>query len=320
MPSAIALRRLVGPAVAIGLIGSIGLLGSAPASAAKTPKRPVVCRPSIVVHFGSGSEPEPEELSGALPASVLGSFAVFRRPALSSDLPPVLSAAGNELDDQLSSYYPGYVRRVAELSDGSRFFVIPALLKTEAIPPARCLPKPLRSQRPKLVEAQRKRAAEPVYCIVKVGSRTGGGSPDCVPFSEADQSPRVFLSGFTGGSTVDLVPDGVASVRITYRSVAPILARVNENAFVFTPPKVLTRQLGEALQKIIHTAVRPGKAKRHTKAQQRRLQKAVEKAFEDALLQAEPTRVEWLDGSGALLRSIEPPSSPFGNSRAPIVG
>lgn len=234
----------------------------------------------------------------------------------------MLSAAGNELDDQLSSYFPGYVRRVAELSDGSRFFVIPALVKAEAIPPARCLPKSLRSLRPKLVEEQRKRAAEPVYCTVKVGGHSRIEGPDCVPFGEVDQSPSVFVSGFTGGPTAELVPDGVASVRIAYRSVAPIVDRVSENAFVLTPPKALTRRVGEVLKKIIPSPVgaHSRKAKHLTKAQKRRLQKAVEKALEDALLQAEPTRVEWLDGSGALLRSIKPPPSPFGMRLSPIEG
>jgi hypothetical protein len=312
---ATALRRLIAPAFAIGLIG---LIGSAPASAATAPTRPASCRDSSVVLFRPGDEHEPNELVEPLAASVLANFAVLRRAALPSDQLPALNPAAQRLDDQLASYYPDAVRRVAALSDGSRFFVIPAREKATSIPPSRCLPKSLRSERPRLVEAQRKRAAEPVYCIVAVGSRAG--SSECVPFSEVDQSPRVFGSAFAGAPTVDLVPDGVASVRIDYRRVAPILARVNENAFVFTPPKALTRQLSNAFQKVLSPVLHPGKTKRLTKAQKRHREKAAEKAFENALLKAEPTRVEWLDGSGALVRRIDRPSNPFGSPIAPIEG
>ena len=45
------------------------------------------------------------------------------------------------------------------------------------------------------------------------------------------------MTTFLGGEpTIELVPDGVASVPITYQATAPIIARVNENAFLLTPP------------------------------------------------------------------------------------
>ncbi len=322
MLPALAARRLASSIAALGLIGLIGLLGSAPASAAKAPKRSSSCPPSEVVSLGSGFESEPKELSGSPAASVLGSFGVFRRAALPGDQLPALSQAGNQLDEQLASYYPGSVRHLLTLSDGSRFFVVPGFEQAESVPPARCLPKSLRSLRAKLVEEQRKRAAEPVYCIVRLGSHRSVGGFGCQPFAEIDKSPRIFLSGFNGAPTVDLVPDGVASVRIAYRTVAPIVASVSENAFVFTPPKALTLRLDQTLKKVIGSAVSSftGNAKHLTKAQKRRVQRVEEKALERALLQAEPTRVEWLDGSGALVRSIGPPPNPFDDSRALIDG
>jgi hypothetical protein len=313
-------RSLTASAVAASLIGLLG--SAAPASAAHASKRSASCGSSTIVNLGSGPEPEPKELATPLPASVLGSFAVFRRAALSGDQLPALSSAGSELDGQLASYYSGSVRQLLTLSDGSRFFVIPGLEQAENVPPARCLPKSLRSLRPKLVEQQRKHSAEPVNCIVRVGGPRHVGGSACEPFAETDKSPRVFLSAFTGGPTVDLVPDGVASVRIDYRTVAPIVAGVSENAFVFTAPKALIRRLGETLRSVIGAALSThhGKARQLTKAQKRHTQRVEEKALEKALLQAEPTRVEWLDGSGALVRSISPPPSPFDNSHAPIDG
>ncbi len=319
MSPVLAAGRLASSTVALALIGLIGLLGSAPASAAKAHKRSNSCEPSRIVSLPS--ELEPTELATPLPASVLGSFAVFRRLAQPSDQPPVLSALGNRLGDELASYYAGSVRQLLALSDGSRFFVVPGFERTEPVPPARCLPKSLRALRPKLVEAQRKHAVEPIYCVIRLGgSHRTAAEPGCEPFAEIDKSPRVFLSAFTGAPTVDLVPDGVASVRITYRTVAPIVASVSENAFVFTPPKALTLRLGQALKKVIDSAISSvtGKTKHLTKAQKHRVQQVEEKALERALLQAEPTRVEWLDGSGALVRNISPPPNPFDNSGAPI--
>ncbi len=307
MAFATALGRLMAPTFIAGLVG---VFGAAPAGAAKTPGRPSSCSSSVVSVgglLGSEREAEPKELPGPLEASILSSFAVFRRAAQPSDQLPALSLAGSDLDSELSSYYPGYVRQLLELSDGSRYFAIPAFERPAHIPPAQCLPRSLRSQRPKLVEEQRKRASEPVYCIVRVGGGADLGGPECEPFAEVDEGLRVFESAFSQAPIVDLVPDGVASVRIVYRTGAPIVATVGENAFVFTPPKLLTQHLEKILSAV--EPGRPAKAKHLTKAQKRRIELAFEKRLERALAEAEPTKIEWLGAGGALLRGISPPSA-----------
>jgi hypothetical protein len=305
-----ALKRVAVSGVITGLMC---LCGAASATAATNSKQSTSCSGSTVFiggPLGSEREAEPRALSGPLEASILDSFAVFRRAAQPSDQLPPFSSAGSDLDFELSSYYPAYVRQLFDLPDGARYFVIPAFERPTQIPPARCLPKSLRSQRPKLVEEQRKLASEPVYCIVAIDAAASDG-PQCEPFADVDAARMVFASGFSEAPVVALVPDGVASVRVVYPTGAPIVASVSENAFLLTPrkPPIHLRELLER----IAVGLRPGqqsktkhsaKAKQLTTAQKRRIEKALAKRIARALAEAEPTTVEWLAADGALVRSI----------------
>jgi hypothetical protein len=324
-----ALRRLVVARASIAAFGLLLAFGAGGALAAKRPRPAPSCNSSAPsIGGGSVSRPEGEanELPGPMESSILADFAVFRRPAEPSDQLPALNLAGEVLDSQLSSYYPGYVRQLLVLPHGGRYFAIPAFERSESIPSGRCLPPSLRPQRAKLVEEQRRRASDPVYCIVRVGGgREDVAPPDCQPFAEVDRGVSLFASAFSQGPIVGLVPDGVASVRIAYPSGTQIEASVGENAFAFTPPQAPIRRARDLVKGVVRELAsgRPAKAKRLTRAQVRRLQKAYVNLIRRALAELEPSRAEWLNAAGAPIRTIarpQPADGAFGDFVAVSTG
>ncbi len=281
-------------------------LALAPVVPAKTPKRTVKC----TVSTGGGSsegESLPAELSSPLEAGVVSRFAVLRRAALPSDQIPALSPVGVEVDSQLASFYPASVRQVLALPNGSRYFVVPGFAQSVQVPPADCLPPSLRHDRPELVEQESKLASAPVYCIVEIGREPAGS--ECVPFSLIEESPRVFGPTLPEETLVELVPDGVASVRVTYPGGASAVAAVAENAYMLVPPRAVQHMVQQALKKLQHRASRFEHDKHTTKAQQRRVLESFIKQIHGVLLAAAPLKVEWLGGAGELIRSIARPSA-----------
>src|SRR5271165_3708551 len=257
-----AVSKLVLAPVAL-LVGAV-LLALSPAALAKKPLHSVRC--DLSVGFGSSpGESVPAELSGPLEAGVLSKFAVLRRAALPSDQLPALSPVGVELDAQLASYYPSYVRQVKVVAGGGRYFVIPGLVRPQTIPPARCLSAALRRDRSKLVEQEHKLVTEPVYCIVEIGHENLGS--ECEPFATIEASPRVFAPNLAEEPIVELVPDGVASVRVTYKTGAPVLATTAENVYTL-PAHGVARKVRRRLERLAH---RLEHFKHATKAEQRHI-------------------------------------------------
>ncbi len=248
----------------------------------------------------------PEELSTPLEATILSSFAIFRRPALPSDAPPGLnlqaSGLGRELDKdyELASYYPAYVRQVARLPDGRRYFVIPAFGRPETVPPAHCYGAGIRRE---MVKQERRRLVEPVYCIIENGDNGSAPVPGCEPFAQIDESSRAFhVSDFLGGEpTIELVPDGIASVRIVYRATAPIVADVSENAFLLIPPTAPRSRLDSELKKLVGRLV----GGHLTKTQRITITTEYNRAYVNTY----PTRIEWLNSAGEPVRALSPPTA-----------
>ncbi len=288
---------------------SLVVLGTPAAALAKTSTGDSSCRTSVVVN---GSSPEvdesvPTELSTSLETGVLARFAVLRRAALPGDRIPLFSPVAFQIDGQLASYYPAYVREVKTLSNGSRYFLIPGFAHPQSIPPARCLPPSQRAERQKLVEQAARLADEPVYCIVLIGRE--GGPSECEPFAEVEQAPRVFQPTVSQEATVELVPDGVASVRAAYVIGAPVTITVAENVYALTPPAAV--RLRE--HKLLKQGERRVERDKHpTKAQRRRAFNAFLKLVKKVLAEAEPTKLEWLDSAGQPIRTISRPSSKAG--------
>jgi hypothetical protein len=290
----------------VALLVSVVVLMLAPAALAKTPKLSAGCETSgaSITALIEAEESVPAELSSPLEAGILSRFAVLRRAALPSDQIPALSPVGGEIDGELVSYYPGYVRQLKVLPNGSRYFRIPGFAKSGSVPPVRCLPAPERRDRPALVEQEHKLATEPVYCIVAIGHESGGNQ--CEPFAEIEQSPRVFVPSLSEAPIIELIPDGVASVRITYLGRSSVLAPVDENEYSFTMPAAVRARAKKRFTKDLHRLTR---AKHKTKAQKRRVLEELFAALDKTLVEARPRKVEWLGVAGELLHSSTPPKS-----------
>jgi hypothetical protein len=277
------------------------------------------CIPPAFRLFGPGPAPA-KELSTPLDATILSSFAIFRRSALPTDELSGLKPGSDGLDRELSKvyelsgYYPAYVRQLTRLPDGRRYFVIPAYGRSEAVLPAHCLPA---GKRRVLVEEQHRRLVEPVDCIIELGAAENTPPQGCEPFAAIDEDGRAFQPYLTKEPTVELVPDGVASVRIAYRETPPIVVRVSEDAFLFTPPPPTPRVEAE-LKRLEPSIV----ATHLTTAQRRRFTLQ----WDEAVHETEPTKIEWLNNAGGLVRTISPPTAAsssvtsVGNLRAPIEG
>jgi hypothetical protein len=272
--------------------------------------------------FSAPRPPLPKQLSTPLQPAILSSFAIFRRQALSSDEPPGLNPATGGLagelyeDYELSSYYPAYVRQLAGASGGRRYFVIPAFGRPEAVPPAHCFPA---GERRELIEREHRRSVEPVYCIIAVGGGGNAPVPGCEPFAAIDEGGRVFQSdALIEEPTVGIVPDGVASVRIIYQEIPAITVPVSENAFSFTSPPPTPRI--EAELKRLEPAIR---GTQHLTATQRR---RITLQWDKTVNETDPTRIEWLDSAGGLVRALSPPTAEndsatsVGNLDAPLEG
>jgi hypothetical protein len=256
-----------------------------------------------------------------LDGGILSRFAIFRRSALSSDaipgLKPGAGGLGRELSSfyELSSYYPAYVRQLTGLVDGRRYFVVPAYGRFETVPPAHCLPTSVRRAR---VEEQRRRLVEPVDCIIEVGHGEMEGSGACEPFAAIDEGGRVFLSESVNREPiVELVPNGVASARITYREAPAITVSASNNAFMFTPPPLRPRVAAE-LKRLGAAIAGP----HITMAERDRFTVQWDKVAHAT----SPTRLEWLDRAGRVVRAITAPAAgsashtSVGGLRAPIGG
>ncbi len=282
------------------LAAAIGALLATSAAAKKAAPRTSSCS-GVIRALEPQSEPEPLELAGPLEPAGLGRFGVLRRAAAPADQLPPLNRIGSSLDSELISYYPGYIRQLARLANGSRYFLIPGFKRAPTLPPARCLPKQLRHLRqPK---------PELVYCIAGIGPTVRPlGGVSCQTLAEIEAGAGLAEPYLSSSLQVDLVPDGVATVRLRYRGGTVIAAPVSENAFAFTPPPGLIER-AEAAFKRLERAFEDERTHRHkrlTKRQRRHAVGVVIKALDRVISQLPPTRVQWLDAAGHVLRSFKP--------------
>ncbi len=292
-------NRLYRIAVVCLLAGAIGSVLAASATAKQGAAKPSSC--SGILPLEPESEPEPVELAGPLEPAVLGEFGVLRRAAVPADQLPPLNRIGSRVGSELSSYYPGYIRQLVRLANGSRYFLIPGFKRVPKLPPARCLPKQLRHLRqPK---------PEPVYCIAGIGPTVRPlAGISCQTLAEIETGGDLAEPYFSSSFQVDLVPDGVATVRLVYRGGTVIAAPVSENAFVFTPPRGLIERAKAAFKRLerVFENERTHRHRHLTKRQRQRAVGVVIKALDHVLSQLPPKQVQWLDAGGRVLRSFTP--------------
>jgi hypothetical protein len=268
--------------------------------------------------FEASGQSTPVELPGSLEAPILSSFGVFRRAALPGDQLPLLSSAGSEIEGQLSGFYAGEIRLLARLPGGGRLFVVPGLPRLITFPPARCLPKSLRSKLPAMIEFERKRSTQPEYCLIEIGTRRGIGSTgECAPFADVASSSRLFLLSLfpSPGPIALLVPDGVASVRMTGPGRRVTTIPVSENAYLYTPAPGSVHELSRAFRRLANERY----PKHPTKRQRRRAEREFRKVTEEALEKTTPGRVEWLNAAGSVLRTVKRPVGLLGGGLSGVV-
>jgi hypothetical protein len=288
------------------VLSALGVLGVPAGAAAKAPSRAQQCK-QVTTILGAGSEAIPAELPGAPEAAVLDQYALLRRQAATSDALPPLNLAGSQLQGRLASYYPASIRQIASMPNGARWFLIPGFLHVAEVPPAACLPSALRKQRSTLVQREQARRTQPAYCLVEVGGSEAGSEGECGLFSEVGDSTSVFASGFSEQAVAGLVPDGVASVRVSYRHVPPVLLSVSEDGYVLNTPAAVQAEQ-HRLEKQVERRLAPQlKSKHLDKKRALKLFARILKAVVTISTETAPTKVEWLGSTGAVLRTTPRP-------------
>jgi len=327
--------------VFVQLLGVLGMLlvggcaGQSTARSASPPPSPS-CFPELRL-FAPRPAP-PQALSATLDPAILAHYAIFRRAAQPADAPPSKALASRALarelaqDFTLASWYPAEVRKL-DVPTHARYYVIPAFGRREAVP-ASCRPARVRRE---LIAQQHRRLIEPVACAIAIGA-SGSTPGDCEPFAAIEAEADVFASGGQSDPIVSLVPDGVASVRISYRSRPPITVPVAGNAVVFTPPPP-SRHVRALQDRAARLDAQWGGCyrTRHTpwvcgnphltKAQNHRLEIRLHRAIaahQRAVAASDPTQIDWLDPAGRVVRTLAPPTPArlaaisVGDLRAPI--
>lgn len=281
-------------AAVVGVASLVAGLAATPGGA-RTPTPQQIrraCGSSLNVLFGG--EPA-RAVPGAVPTSALAPYAVFRRPQAPTDVPPA-PAPGTEslagLLGGLRSYDPADTRLVATLGTTSVYLVA-------GVPPELNLPAKCRRVLPGYLLTILRIAARQVgqgasYCLLTATSGAARAAaeslatPGCFSFagvSTGFQSGEAMLDG--GGSSLELVPDGVGAVQFRAAGASPLTDTVQNNVAtgVDAPaaPK-LKREVAVALVK-------------HRWGELRRL-------FNDGL----PTSISWLTApGGAVVRTFPRP-------------
>lgn len=331
----------VSAALAASASGLLLLAGCGGATTARSASPPAAlsCLPAL--RLLGPSAPPPRAVAAPLDHAVLARYALFRRAAQPGDalLPDAQASAAlaRKLaqDFTLARWYPAELRALGTSSRGLRYYAFPAFGRREAVPPG-CRPA---SARRELAAQQQRRLVEPVACLVAAGP--GGAGPlGCEPFAEIEAAADVFASGGRTDPLVSLVPDGVAALRISYRTGQPITVPVVGNAIVVAPPapsprlRLLQRRaerLSEQTGGCWRVGHEPqecgsphlGAARRRRLALRLRQARA---AYELAVAAADPAQIQWLDARGRVARTLRPPPRAFlagvdvGDLRAPIGG
>lgn len=199
---------------------------------------------------------------------------------------------------------------------GGHYFIVPAYERPGPVIPPNCHPATLRRT---LIAERDRRLSELVYCVVRTSGVHYRFVGRCQPFADIEKNYPIFTAERSVNqreSVVGLVPDDVATIRISYRETAPVLVGVKNNAYLFTPPPVGS-EMRAKMDKIKREYRRMRLSLRQQNALARRWNKVAR--------EAEPVKVEWLGRSGKVIHSVvskgdEKSGTSVGSLRAPIEG
>lgn len=308
-----ALDSRAGAAIRSLTVALVAVVLASPAEARKA-HLPAGCGAPAHDLLSGAEERVPQELSGEPDPSVLSRFEVLRRPAGQLDQPPPINPLASELGFELGSYYPHRIRQLLETPDGERYFAVIGFRREFPVPPARCLPPGLRGGREGLVREAQEEAKELVYCIAELArqadtQRGGYEVGNCHPFADIESGAGLIASDMSRSRVVDIVPDGVATVRLVYRDGSVIDAPVGANTFSFTPPQAPIRRARAVIHRLFVHALVPLATGHLTPRQRRHMRRrlrALQKLIARTLGSLPPRQVQWLDANGGVLRSIAP--------------
>ena len=241
-----------------------------PAAVAKTSSSCASAEDSLEDSIGGA----PATISEALNPAVVARYAIFRRTAAPADLPPPINSLADQVSFALGRYNPAYVRQLTERIGGRRLFVVPGLPPHVEVPPARCLPRRLRPQRPQLVARQLKRERQPIACIVAVvpsGARNELPGEECPRFRDVTKYEYLSSGAFGGVEQAGILPDGIATVRVHFSRTPVVQVPVVENFYLYKVDSSLRRKLLRQLGSIFRQLENP--PSRRTRAQRRKLQR-----------------------------------------------
>jgi hypothetical protein len=245
----------------------------------------------------------PAPTSEPFDPSVVAMFAVLRRASGPDDVLPPINPLGEDLSYQLRSYYPAEIRQLAKDAEGERYFLVPGYPRVFPIPPERCLPKQVRHLHARLVAEQRQREIQPTFCIEDIGPhRRRYAGANCLPVSAIQTGEALLGATASRSDVVELAPDGVATVRLSYRTGEVISAPVSAGVYSFTPPQAPIKQAIKALRPL-----RLGGAHQSERQREKRA-RALFRRAEQLFLRLIPRTVQWLDAAGGTIRSFSPPS------------
>jgi hypothetical protein len=291
---------------------ALGAAGACPAPSAGAGVRTRGACSHVIEAFGQQTLPAAS--TGPFASTVTAMYGVLRRPGLPEDVPPPINPLAEDLGYRLRVYYPDEIRQLSRNADGERYFLLPAFERGYPLPPARCLPKRLRKFAAKLLAEQRKRETEPVYCIEEVGPRRPPyPGAQCQPFAAIQTGERLAETASARSEVIELVPDGVATVRLLYRGGAVVTAAATSNSYSFTPPRKLIGEVRAQLKGLLKGASHLS-AGRHAALVRSFLDRA--RALVAKLV---PRRVEWLDAGGNTVRSFTPVSRSHGGGLVGLV-
>jgi len=282
------------------LVAFLAVLATAPLASAKS-KDPCTFLEDAFLGANPVTTTEPPA------ASVLASYAVLRRPAANADQPPPINSLAEQVDIALGRYNPAYLRQLTQRPGGRRFFLVPGFPPHVEIPPARCLPRALRRQRPKLVEQQARRERIPVACIVTIDpnrDRSGSeGGESCRRFRDVTKYESLSGGLFESGEHAGILPDEIATVRVHFGDGPTVQVPVAGNFYLYkvdpAQRKKLRRQL-RLLQRRFLDSPRP-----RTRARRRQLERRFFALTNRAIRRFMPTNIELLAADGHVVKNVK---------------
>jgi hypothetical protein len=143
-----------------------------------------------------------------------------------------------------------------------------------------------------------------VYCIEDVAAAQGHyGASGCQPFAAVQSGARLIAQDESSTDVVELVPDGVAAVRLHYLQGNAVTSAVAGNAFTFIPPQRPLKEAQLTLRHLRRQIVgRFGAGRGHRFHLLRRFVKLAREIRK----RLQPQTVEWIDPGGQVIRSFTP--------------